>query len=148
LCNTLLIYGRLLSEHPGQYTRAAVKDFVSDYWDVGAMVLAGFAVNDYGNKVFGDARFPVFVVSGAAGLLRSFNDTSRAYRNFSAGLASTAGFWPRGLDVSVGAEVANYATAAAFAASSLIFDKRRKSMQARVENTQPAPSESLDTLVE
>ena len=54
---------RDFSEHPVNYTYSAAKDFVRDYWDTGAMVLAGFAFNDTGSEVFGAAR-PYLMLAG------------------------------------------------------------------------------------
>jgi len=138
---------REFSEHPIQHSYSAVKDFVKNYWDLGAMVLAGFAFNDHGSEVFGDARFPVMLASSVAGLSRARNDTNRAVRNLYAGFASLCGFWTRGIDAPLSAELGNYGVAGLMSAASLYMDKKRREEQtARSENSQP--QEPLEILVE
>jgi hypothetical protein len=118
-----------------KHTCSAIRYLVKDYWDVGAMLLAGFAFNDTGNKIFGDARFPVTIVSGIAGLKAAENDMNRMSRNFYAGATSLFGFWTRGIDVPVSAEIAYYGCAALMGAGSVYMDSVRR--QHRPENFKP-----------
>lgn len=62
---------REFSKQPIQYTSAAVKDFVRNYWDVGAALLSAYALTDTDSKVFGDYRFHVAMASGLASMLGS-----------------------------------------------------------------------------
>ena len=57
------------ANHPAIYTATSVKDLVRDYWDVGAALLSAYALTDTDNKVFGDNRFPLALVSGLASML-------------------------------------------------------------------------------
>ena len=142
---------RGFSERPIQYSYSAAKDFAKDYWDLGAMVLAGFAFNDHGGEVLGGARFPVMLASGIAGLSRCREDADRAGRNIYAGLASLSGFWNRGLDVPLSGESANYGVGLVLSALSLYMDRKRRGRESR--KAQAARSESsqlevpLETLV-
>ena len=112
---------RRLSEGFIRYTPSEVKD----YWDLGAMVLAGFAFNDNGSEIFGDARLPVMVFGGLAGLREAGEDTNRGYRNIYAGLASLCVFWTRNLDLPLIVELENYGIAALFAFGSFGMDRQR-----------------------
>ncbi len=62
---------REFSKRPIQYTSSAVKDFIRDYWDVGAALLSAYALTDTDSKVFGDYRFHVAMASGLASMLGS-----------------------------------------------------------------------------
>ncbi len=42
------------SKNPLKYSENALRDIVKDYWDVGAAVLTGLAINDTNNNIFGD----------------------------------------------------------------------------------------------
>lgn len=141
---------REFSEHPLKYTYSAGKDLVKDYWDLGAMVLAGFAFNDHGSKVFGDARFPVVFASGIAGLIGARKDPNREFRNLYAGFASLCGFWTRGIDAPLSLELAHYGAAGLMAAGSLYMDREmRREQTARSENSQlQNPIEGLETVVD
>ena len=112
---------RELSEYVDRYTPSTVKD----YYDLGAMVLAGFAFNDNGSEIFGDARLPVMIFGGLAGLSGAGEDTNRRYRNIYAGLASLCAFWTRNLDLPLIVELENYGIAALLAFGSFDMDRQR-----------------------
>ena len=120
---------REFSEHPIEYPLSTIKDFAKDYWDLGAMVLAGFAFNDHGSEVFGDTRFPVMLASGLIGLGGAGEDTNRAFRNLYAGFASFCGFWTRGLDVPLSSELGSYGVTTLMSAASLSLDRERRRRQ-------------------
>ncbi len=113
---------RGFSEHLIRYTPSAVKD----YWDLGAMITAGFAFNDNGSEVFGDARVPVMIISGLAGLNGAGADMNRGYRNLYAGFASLCAFWTRGIDSTLSIEIGNYVVSALLAVGSFDMDRQRR----------------------
>ncbi len=121
------------SEHPVQYSCSVAKKFVSDYWDLGALVLAGFAFNDKGSEVFGDARVPVMLTCTLAGFYGA-QDTNRTVRNLYGGFASLTAFWSRGMDAPLRAELANYGLAGLLAVASLYLDRNGKSRASTPEN--------------
>lgn len=88
------------SEQPLQYTSKTSLNLVKDYWDVGAAILAGYALNDYGNKIFGEYRFLTVGAGILASMAGAYNNDDRLFRNGYAGLASFAYFSPRGTNVS------------------------------------------------
>ena len=103
----------------------AVKDFAEDYWDVGAMVLAGLAYNDDKNKIFGDLRFPIMLASGLAGLYRGRESNRRLFRNLSAGLAGVNGFHNKRSDSPSAGSLSDYAITGLACAAALYFDHLR-----------------------
>ncbi len=131
---------REFSKHPLEHTSYAIRDFVADYWDLGAMVLAGFAFNDYGSEIFGEARFPIMFGSTAASLFRTRNDTARLLRNGYAGIASALGFGARGIDTPLSTEIINYTFATLSAAASLYLDGKRENKRYIPKPSSPTPS--------
>ena len=138
---------REFSDHPINHTVTATKQFVKDYWDLGAMALAGFAFNDYHNEIFGEARFPIVLIGGLTGLIGAGEDMDRIYRNVCAGFATFCGFWGRGTEAPLSAEIGNYGVATFWAAGSLYHDRERRRSQPSSENSQPI-EQPLEILVE
>lgn len=140
---------REFSEHPIGYSFSAVKDFAKDYWDAGAMLLAGFAFNDYQNQVLGDFREPVMLVTGIGGLVGAGRSADRFTRNFFAGITSLFGFWTKGTDVPLSVEIGNLASAALIGYISLSFDMIRRRKIKNSETYQHSSStEPLEKLIE
>ena len=99
-----------------------------NYWDVGAMILAGFALSDYHNEILGSLREGVAVVAGITGLIGGGfkGDENRFHRNVAVGIASWAGFYCLGLETPLNADIGKYGAAGIMAEISLIFDSKRR----------------------
>ena len=126
---------------------SAVRNFVSDYWDVGAMLAAGFAFNDYHNEVLGNFRVPV-MLGGIAGMVRAGRSESRLTRNLFAGFASLSGFWTRGTDAPLSATIGNGASAALMGCISLYSEISRRKEAKSSQTQQQASTEPLEKMVD
>jgi hypothetical protein len=133
------------SVHPVKYTYHAAREFVKDYWDIGTIILAGFALSDKGNEVFGAVR-PYLMIAGPIAMLMGGrgSDDARFARNILTGVASMSAFWTRGMDSPLAAELGSYATAAFFGSGAAYIDlcrrRNKKTENSQLQNT----SESLE----
>lgn len=139
----------LFRESPVKYTASSVGNFVKNYWDLGAMVLAGYAFNDYNNETFGEMRFPIMLASGIAGIAGSANSNDRLARNFYAGFASLFYFWANGIDVPDATRLGNQTVGGLMAFGSAVMDKyyRTDKKQIRQETKTNVKSETLEDAV-
>ena len=96
-----------------------ITKFVKNYWDMGAMALAGFAFGEYGNEFFKELQFPIMFVSGFGSLYGARNSCDRYGRNIYAGIA---GWCCSNIDSSL----ENGAWAVLFGGVSLYFDGFRR----------------------
>ena len=79
---------REFSEHPVKYTTKTIGDLVNDYWDMGVVVLGGFAWHDYGSEIFGQLRSPIFTAGLIAAIYGAREGPDRFKRNILAGASS------------------------------------------------------------
>lgn len=134
------------SEHPISHVVSSTKDFVKDYWDLGAMALAILALKDIGHETFGAARFPIFFAGGYSGIRGAMGDENRLYRNLCLGFAVTSGII-RGNEISLATEILNNGWTVLATTGALFFDKeQRKEKNQCAEN--PLPGKPLEILVE
>ena len=112
------------SEHPVKYSFSAVVDFVRDYWDVGAAVLAGAAFWDLGGA-FGDAGKPLALGGLIATGLGSMKGDNRARRNFYAGLSSFCGSWTVEAQSGENLKIGSYVVSLIPAIAAYLEDKDR-----------------------
>ena len=87
----------LFSKDPLHHSAETLKVAVRDYWDLCAAVLAGYAMNDYGNATLGDYRGSLINLGILGSLIGSFRGENRFTRNFLAGFGSLAHWWSNGI---------------------------------------------------
>ena len=84
------------SQHPISYTYSANRDFVKDYWDLGTVLFAGYALGDkFGDNHFDDFGLLIGITGAYIGTAMGPNgSTPRLARNTAAYFASIGYFSP------------------------------------------------------
>ncbi|MFH0949493.1 MAG: hypothetical protein V1802_03325 [Candidatus Aenigmatarchaeota archaeon] len=133
---------REFSKHPKKSIGLGILDFVKDYWDLGAVVLAGFAFNDYESKRFGDYRFYVGTLGGiagaAGGVFGDLHSGVREYRfsrNMYVGGAALVAGWTNGIDVPERVKTMEKGVATLITAGAIFFEIMRRREKTRKEET-------------
>ncbi len=142
------------SMQPLKYSSKATVDFVKDYWDLAAAVLAGYALTDTNDRTLGDYRGPIFIGASLASLfgpdLNSFKDmfrnrvseeempeyaADRIRRNILGGLSLY--LWDKGItNVPENVALGNKILAVFFAGGSAVMDLAVRK-QRNLEDSQP-----------